>query len=78
MATQKGRESQTSGGGRRLGAPSRWMVAPCPGELGGITECKEREKQCRRVKNGEETVVRSGVGETEIQNTVETGGAEGG
>ena len=36
VAGQQGREAQMSGGGRRVEAPSRWMVAPRPGELGGM------------------------------------------
>ena len=32
---RKGRETQTSGGGRWVGATSRWTVAPRPGKLGG-------------------------------------------
>ena len=35
-----------------MGAPSRWIVAPCPGELGGINVCKEREKHPKRMKDG--------------------------
>ena len=51
--TRHGREAQTSGGGRRAGAPSRWMVDMLPGERwGGISGCKEREKWCRLVKDG--------------------------
>ena len=34
-STQQGREVQTSGGGRRAGSPSKWTVAPRPGEIGG-------------------------------------------
>ena len=39
--SQQGREAQTSSGGRRVGALSRWMVSPRPGELGGISGYKD-------------------------------------
>ena len=39
-----GREAQTSGGGRRAEAPSRWTVAPRQGEMGGEKRVqRERE-----------------------------------
>ena len=76
--SQKGRESQTSGGGRRVGLPSRWIVAPCLGELGDRGGCKEISKRRQRVKYGEAIGFRSGGEKTAIQNTVETGGAVGG
>ena len=41
---QQGRKAQTRGGGRQAGAPSRWMVAPLPGKMGGEKRVKiERE-----------------------------------
>ena len=40
VAAKQEREAQTSGGGRRFGAPSRQMVALCPVELEGIIKCK--------------------------------------
>ena len=44
-AARNGREAQTSGGGRRVGAPSRWTVDQRPGERGGrISGRKERER----------------------------------
>ena len=56
-----GREEQTNGGVRRTGALFRWMIAPRPGDMGeGRSECKEREKRRRRVKNGREIGDRSG------------------
>ena len=78
MASKKVREVQTSGGGRRVGALPRWMVSPCPGELGRRSGCKERSKRRLRLKYGVAIGVRSrGLG-TEIHNTVETVGAGGG
>ena len=40
-SSQYGSKAQTSGGGRQVGALSRWTVAPCPGDMGG-------EKQVQR------------------------------
>ena len=71
--SQQGRKYQTISGGRRVGAPSRWMVAPRPGDLGGVGRCKDRAKRHRRVKD-----VVGPWGRTEIHNTVEMGGAGGG
>ena len=34
VASRRGRKAQTIGGGRQVGAPSRWTDAPRPGELG--------------------------------------------
>ena len=52
VASQKGREVQTSGGGQQVGAPSRWMVAPRLGELGGGSGRKEISNRRQRVKYG--------------------------
>ena len=43
---QHGRKAQTSGGGRQAGAPSRWTVAPRPGEMGGGEAGAKRERIC--------------------------------
>ena len=50
-----------------------------PGDLGGGREAgtTEREKRCRRVKDGVEIGVRDEK-KTKTKNTVETGGARGG
>ena len=66
-----------SDGGRQVGAPSRWMVAPCPGKLWGGGGCKERAKRRQTVKYGGAIGVRSRGGK-EIQKKFETGGAGGG
>ena len=47
------------GGGRRVGAPSRWMVAQRLVELGGRSGCKEIAKWRQRVKDGGVIGVRS-------------------
>ena len=62
-----------------MGAPSRWTINLRPGDLGGEREAgtTEREKRCRRVKDGVEIGVRDEK-KTKTKNTVETGGARGG
>ena len=64
MVIQKGREAQTISGGRRLGSPSRWVVALRPGELveGGEEGCKDKVKRHQTVKYGGAIGVRSGGG----------------
>ena len=42
----QGREAQTSGGGRRAGAPSRWTVDPRLGEMGREEEGAKRGRSC--------------------------------
>ena len=69
VASQKGREAQTSGGGRKVGAPSRWMVSTCPGELGRRSDCKEIEKWNRRLKDGGEIGVRFGGGNGDAEHS---------
>ena len=48
-----------SGKGRRIGAPSRWMVTLRPGKLGGRSGWKERAERRQREKNGGAIGVRS-------------------
>ena len=43
-AALHGREAQTSGSSRQAGAPSRWMVAPRPGEIGEGETGAKRER----------------------------------
>ena len=44
VTAQRGREAQTSGGGRRVAAPSRWTVDPRPGKLGGDKRVQQDNK----------------------------------
>ena len=63
VATQQVREPRTRGGGRRVEEPSRWMVDPRPGELGGRSVCKEISKQRQKVKDEGAIRVQSRGGE---------------
>ena len=49
-AAQQGRKSETSGGVRQAGAPSRWTVAPRPVEMGGE---KRVQREIEAVSTGE-------------------------